>query len=761
MTDSGEGSLRAAIAIANSNDQNDEIRLNAGTYSLSEAGTDDSNLKGDLDVTEQGRRLVIRGVGTNQTIVSGSELNDRVLHVAEGAILELVDLTIVGGSDVALGGGIFNEGQLILTRAFVTKNSASVGGGIANWGTIDVTDSSVISNHARIAGDDLFDRDLRDSRTIHEIAFVPEPVVPEPVKHERATRDLYESDAVFALVHGDSSRISETIAYHGETSFLTSDTWRSALTFTGEHQAGSLTAGSIDDLSGLDDFLAYYGEHRQSQEWGLDTVIQISVTNGENLSLEGASIKIESLDGTEVFAELESGTDGRALFIPSIDGASTEGKYRVTVTLGDQVDSKELDSSTGRWDFELQDATSVQVERLDMAFVVDTTGSMSDELRFLLTELRSIVLRTKELHPAIDIRLGLVVYRDEGDQYVSRTFDFTSSVDDFLETLADQEADGGGDYPEAMHKAIDDAHDLSWRTDDTARVMFLIADAPPHSQHRQSTLDAANQLRLDRVKVFPVAASGVAEEAEFVMRTTAMITQGEYLFLTDDSGFGGTHQEPEVESYDVERLDQLMQRMISSEILGREIPPSLILRHQGGPLNPEQIVLVDDEFRVSKDVAEHDLDILQNDYLVNHDASIDSIVIHPETGQLSISDDGKSLLYRPDQNAEAGRVFATYSVVIGETTYQAAITIDVEAEWQNSSDPLDVDGDGAITESDAEDVVFALSTIGVGELGFERGTDNAYLDTTGDGALSLRDLIRVVNRMTDVEIESGKESDSH
>jgi hypothetical protein len=61
------------------------------------------------------------------------------------------------------------------------------------------------------------------------------------------------------------------------------------------------------------------------------------------------------------------------------------------------------------------------------------------------------------------------------------------------------------------------------------------------------------------------------KKAEFMMRHLALFTQGRYLWLTDDSGIGNSHEEPKVKCYQVTRLDQLIGRMIESELSGKRI----------------------------------------------------------------------------------------------------------------------------------------------------------------------------------------------
>jgi len=214
--------------------------------------------------------------------------------------------------------------------------------------------------------------------------------------------------------------------------------------------------------------------------------------------------------------------------------------------------------------------------------VVDTTGSMGDELEYLKVEIDSIAAAVKRMFPKVDQRFALIVYRDAGDEYVSRTFDFTSSLGEFQTTLAAQSANGGGDYPEAMHLALEHAGKLSWRQEKTARVMFLVGDAPPHENHARRTLDAGLALRQLGVRIYPLGASGVAREAEFIMRAMALASMGQYLFLTDHSGIGNAHAAPHVPEFLVERLDRLMIRMIASELAGKRLVPTEVIAIERG-----------------------------------------------------------------------------------------------------------------------------------------------------------------------------------
>lgn len=204
---------------------------------------------------------------------------------------------------------------------------------------------------------------------------------------------------------------------------------------------------------------------------------------------------------------------------------------------------------------------------LDVALVVDTTGSMGDELEYLKVELRGIALEIAGAFPDVDQRWGLVVYRDDGDAYVTQQADF-QGLDAFITALGTQEASGGGDTPEAMDAGLLASAQLAWRPDAaTARVVFLVADAPSHAgAGARRFSDAVRQHRDAGTAIYPVGASGVDEQAELQLRVAARATGGQYIFLTDHSGVGGHHAPPKVDQFKVETLRAAMTRMIRKEL---------------------------------------------------------------------------------------------------------------------------------------------------------------------------------------------------
>jgi hypothetical protein len=238
------------------------------------------------------------------------------------------------------------------------------------------------------------------------------------------------------------------------------------------------------------------------------------------------------------------------------------------------------------WQDRVKSFEAEKHDKLDISFVVDVTGSMGDELDYLKTEVKAIAKRISQDFDSISQRYSVVVYRDEGDDFVTRSLDFTESIPKVQNFLDQYSAAGGGDFPEAVQAAFLDANKLQWRSDDsTAKFIFWLADAPPHDQDMIAAVKEAGNLGDKGVAIYPIASSGVDQDAELLMRYAALSTGGQYLFLTDDSGIGGTHKEPDVLCYHVQKLDQLIFYKVKEQLMGERIDPSPeeIVRTVGKP----------------------------------------------------------------------------------------------------------------------------------------------------------------------------------
>lgn len=338
-------------------------------------------------------------------------------------------------------------------------------------------------------------------------------------------------------------------------------------------QAGLLTAGEHDDLLNPELYADYVRRANLGQEIPalphLDTarVLTVAVNDSAGRPVPFSRVELACSDGNRI--TLTTTADGTVSFFPSVDRLSPQVRVRAAgedwraVTIGRRGGQKVTFTTA-------QQAQAAR--KLDLMLVIDTTGSMGDEIRYLQSELGAIIEALRARHRGLDLRVGFVFYRDLGDDYVTATVPFNANIGNAQNELARRWAGGGGDYPEAMEQALIRAARQGWRPD-AVKSLLLVADAPPHDDKFGLAWRAAEHLRASRVHIVPVAASGVADKAEYVMRGMAALTQSRYTFLTDDSGIGNPHAPPVIDCYLVTRLDALLRRVIDSQVSGRRIEP--------------------------------------------------------------------------------------------------------------------------------------------------------------------------------------------
>ena len=115
-------------------------------------------------------------------------------------------------------------------------------------------------------------------------------------------------------------------------------------------------------------------------------------------------------------------------------------------------------------------------------FMVDTTGSMSDELEYIKTEIKDIIAQITG-DRQYDVRTSVNFYRDKGDEYIVHATPFSSDPEEVYEYIRTEHAAGGGDYPEAVHTALDNAINGHEWDDGAVKLCFFVLDAPPHTEN--------------------------------------------------------------------------------------------------------------------------------------------------------------------------------------------------------------------------------------------------------------------------------------
>lgn len=333
-------------------------------------------------------------------------------------------------------------------------------------------------------------------------------------------------------------------------------------------EAGLLTGGEWRDNDNWEFWQSLYGSENYSVDWesyrdewrtGADFRLEVTVKDSAGEYVSGARVSTDEPHYSAV-----TDNHGRAYLFYSQEQV-INGFTTLTVTFGDITAEEKLtlggDSSV---EVTLDEAAKQPAQTLDLMIMCDTTGSMWDELDYLKAELEDVVTRIKKENANIPTRLSVNFYRDEGDEYVVREFPFTQDLDAAVNAISQQYANGGGDTPEAVHTALESAINSHDWDEDAVKIMFLVLDAPPHSdvQIIDQTVKLVKQAADKGIRIIPVASSGIDKSTEYLLRSMAFMTGGTYAFLTDDSGIGGSHIEPTIGSYEVEKLNDMMVRIV-------------------------------------------------------------------------------------------------------------------------------------------------------------------------------------------------------
>jgi len=181
---------------------------------------------------------------------------------------------------------------------------------------------------------------------------------------------------------------------------------------------------------------------------------------------------------------------------------------------------------------------NINQKNIEVVFVLDTTGSMSGLIQSAKDNIWSIASSMASAESAPIIKMGLVAYRDRGDDYVTKVVDLNDDLDTNYGKLMSFTANGGGDSPESVNKGLYDAvTDMSWSQDsDTYRVIFLVGDAAPHTDY-QDEMQFPEIVELAKSKGITINTiqCGNDHSTTRPWRQIAQLGQGEF-FQVDQGG---------------------------------------------------------------------------------------------------------------------------------------------------------------------------------------------------------------------------------
>jgi len=361
----------------------------------------------------------------------------------------------------------------------------------------------------------------------------------------------------------------------------------------GRRHTRVLTAATVADVDRRAAHVAYLARHgaeRSSTSLDLGRRVRFRVVDAAGAPVHDARI---TLMGTGFRVEGRTHADGYWDFFPSVAAPQAGGPTvlyvqagrvtaQATVPIPAQGDGRDLV-------VRLPGARAATPRILDLAFLIDVTGSMGDELQYVTDEVVGIVERVRSAVPGVRVRVAATFYRDRGDAVPIEQIPFSTNMRRFTTHMGYVVATGGGDYPEDLNLGLAAAiTTLQWSTEPAARALVVIADAPPQMYPGfQYTYRAAmTEASARGIRLMPVAASGANRTVEYIFRAMGAFTSTPYVYLTDDSGIGSAHMEADTDSVSVEMFSDALTRLLISDLQGHGMhePPG-----QSGPaLMPRQ-----------------------------------------------------------------------------------------------------------------------------------------------------------------------------
>ncbi len=379
--------------------------------------------------------------------------------------------------------------------------------------------------------------------------------------------------------------------------------------------AGILTGGETNDLGKWElwNDMVKTALDEQIKLWKIHPYHRYAVLlqTEDGMPVQGAKVSLINKQNSKIWEAITDNTGTAQLWKGIYQNSLDTSVLEIQISYKNKIEKieKPIEFSKGINTKKLSVAYEKSNE-VDIAFVVDATGSMGDEIDFLKEELNDIIKKTQSKYDQINLRLGSVFYRCKGNSYTTRIITLTNEHSAVMDFIKEQSADEGG--TESVEIALDDAiNKLKWRENARTRLMFLVLDEPSgYSEDVIKKLQEQIQSAAKKgIKIIPVVASGSGNaemhdrNLEFLMRSSALATNGNYIFITDHSGVGGKHTEPILDNYEVELVNDIITRTIENNIYmpekvkpeDPEITPDTLLVNNSKEIVDEYLNGIDEE----------------------------------------------------------------------------------------------------------------------------------------------------------------------
>ena len=329
-------------------------------------------------------------------------------------------------------------------------------------------------------------------------------------------------------------------------------------------QAGQLTSSALFDndhydywkklISSTDNEKGIYDNYESRFSFNTKNRIKITLKNAS-----GVEVTIdEQAARTDV--------NGVAYIYPTVTKEEYDLKIKYVNINNETIElSKQING-----DFEMSiDDAKPRENVIELMLIIDTTGSMGDELEYLKSELAYVIEEIKKNND-ISIYISLLFYRDQNDAYITKYVEFTDDVNLTIAELKKQGANGGGDFEEAVQIAFNEALQKNWTSKNSTKIILHVADAPAHDQDIQQWNECVLKASSMGIQIITIASSGIDRKTEYFFRAQSMITNGVYTYLTNHSGIGYDHLTPIREDEEiVEYLNLMLIRLINGIHTGK------------------------------------------------------------------------------------------------------------------------------------------------------------------------------------------------
>ena len=340
--------------------------------------------------------------------------------------------------------------------------------------------------------------------------------------------------------------------------------------------ASGLKAGFADDNKQFNYFVSFlqkYANQVRHYAIPIEERIILKVHDKNDKPVANAGIAI--YDGRRRLCEGKSYADGTFLFFPS-EYEKSLSRYRAVITY-QQAEQEIVIDRQGPRELALRlDRARYIPENtpLDILFIMDTTGSMGEEISRLKNTIEIINLNLAALSSKPKIRFGMVLYKDRGDEYVTQVIPLTADLEKFRTELNQVTAAGGGDNPEDLQAALQDSiEQIKWNKDGI-RLCYIITDATAHLDYGQkyTYVNAVHDARQGGIKMFTIGTGGLDISGEYILRQISQFTYAKYIFLTyGERGEGEGGKEGSVShhtgaNFQTDKLESIIIRFTKEEL---------------------------------------------------------------------------------------------------------------------------------------------------------------------------------------------------